>query len=83
MKTLKFKWALSVLAVAFALSAAFANQKTTTENAVLEQGYVHGIQPCKKSIQCYTEGFIQCTSGGNLVYAMDGATGCDRPLFFN
>jgi hypothetical protein len=83
MKTLKFKWALPILAVAFAVSAAFASQKTNTESAVLEQGYVHSTQPCKKTIECHTDGLIQCTSGGNLVYAMDGSTGCDRPLYFN
>ncbi len=83
MKTLKFKWALPLLAVAFAVTAAFATQKTNSENLIFEQGYVHTTQPCKKSIQCYTDGLVQCTSSGNLVYAMDGSTGCDRPLFFN
>ncbi len=83
MKSLKFKWAWSLLAAAFAVTAAFASQKTNSGNLVLEQGYVHSTQPCKKSIQCNSSGSIQCTSGGNLVWAMDGSTGCDRPLFFN
>ena len=83
MKRLKLKMALPLLAVAFAVTAAFASQDTSPAEAVLEQGYVHTTQPCQRSIKCFSDGLIQCSSGGNLVWAMDGSTGCDRPLYFN
>ena len=83
MKTLKFKLALPIMAIAFAVSAAFAGQKTNDENLALEQGYVHTSEPCKKSMECNPSGLIQCTTGTDLVYGIDSSSGCGRPLFFN
>lgn len=83
MKTLKLNWILPSLVVVFAVTAAFTSVQSKNETSTWEQGYVHTTQPCKKSIQCNTNGLIQCTSNGNLVFAMDGSTGCDRPLYFN
>lgn len=83
MRTLKFKLVFPLLAIACAISAAFATQKEDSENLLLEQGYVHTTQPCKKAVECSGIGINQCTWEEALVFAMDGSTGCNRPLFYN
>ena len=83
MRTLKFKLVFPLLAIVFAISAAFATQNDVSENLVLEQGYVHTTQPCKIAVTCNSIGVNQCTWEESLVFAMDGSTGCNRPLYYN
>jgi len=83
MRNLKLRLLFSLLAVGLAVSFAFGTQQSEGESPLKEQGYVHGIQPCQKSVFCNTDGLIQCTADGKLVWAMDGSTGCNRPLYFD
>ena len=71
------------MAFLFAIGLAFATENKGSENAVAVQGYIHASQPCEKAIFCNDSGLIQCTWKEALVFAMDGSTGCNRPLFYN
>lgn len=83
MKTLKFQLVFPLVAFLFAIGLAFATEKTALEDTMVEQGYIHSLQPCKKAITCSPFPGTQCSYMGSLVFGLDGSTGCNRPLNYN
>lgn len=82
MRTLKLKFAFPLLVFLFAIGLAFASE-TGVKDPIVEQGYIHSLQPCKEAIKCSPLPGTQCSWMGSLVFGIDGSTGCNRALNYN
>ncbi|WP_435138481.1 DUF6520 family protein [Formosa sp. A9] len=64
MKTLKFKFIVPVLAVAFAISSAFATASGSSVSEVNAiSGYIDAPEPCQQAINCSLTPGPVCTNG--------------------
>lgn len=88
MKTIKFKFLIPVLAIAFAVTSAFTTSATAeVESLTSINGYIDHPSPCMTPpVSCLPEGFYTCTN--NLEQQVYGKwneldTTCPRVVFKN
>lgn len=88
MKTLKFKFFVPVLAVAFAVTSAFTTSASSKVDAFAPiAGYIDSPAPCMTPpVNCSTTGFVTCKNAqGQQVFGKEHplATTCPRLVFKN
>lgn len=88
MKTIKFKFLIPVLAVAFAVTSAFTTVNETVENSLATiPGYIDHPSPCMITpISCLPTGSVVCKNTlGQQVYGKFNIndTTCQRVVYKN
>lgn len=70
MKNFKFKFLIPVLAIAFALTSAFATSESSEvdEFAESQQAYIINNNVCEEAVECSPQGNFACTSGAQDAY---------------
>jgi len=84
MKSMRSKFLMPVLAITLAISAsAFtAIDEPKAAYNTLITGYINSPTPCfAVQVDCGPDGTQECTYGSEYVFDLNGATGCNKPLY--